>query len=326
MEVSKAKRTISLALSFLLIVCMIPLMPQLPKAFAQPQEAAAVEPADGQIIPYYEVWLRWNDVSDEDHYIMSIRDLDTNSLIYDKQYVSRNSTYFIVPLYKLTKGHTYRWSLCSVAADGSKNYTPPRTFKIESGLPDGTDSHLWKTGYSSANYVNYFIHAPLHGHDSLLQQAVEKWNGISSNVYLYRDYSDATKKLGIYESDYIPSDGTAGITYLGGSSSNLDNYTQNTVSYAEVIIYHENISSNYWLEKTVKHETGHALSLAHTDDSDYYQTPNAPHGNRIDYTIYDTSGGTTLDEHVKLLMNKGFKGVNEITTTDRDHLRIKWGA
>lgn len=55
MEVSKAKRTISLALSFLLIVCMIPMMPQLPKAFAQPQEAAAVEPADGQIIPYYEV-------------------------------------------------------------------------------------------------------------------------------------------------------------------------------------------------------------------------------------------------------------------------------
>lgn len=165
---------------------------------AQPQEAAAVEPADGQIIPYYEVWLRWNDVSDEDHYIMSIRDLDTNSLIYDKQYVSRNSTYFIVPLYKLTKGHTYRWSLCSVAADGSKNYTPPRTFKIEPHVASyGIDPHLWKTGFASASHIDYFIHAPLSGKDSVIQQGVNAWNGISSKVYLHRDYSNVEKQLGL---------------------------------------------------------------------------------------------------------------------------------
>ena len=240
-------------------------------------------------------------------------------MIYDKQYVSKNSTYFIIPINKLIRGHTYRWSLCSIASDGSKNYTPPRTFKLESGLPGGLDSHLFRTGYASASSINYFIHAPENGNDALFQQAVNSWNGISSKVYLYRDYSNASKKLGIYESNHIPADGTAGITYFGGSSSQIsDPYGTNTVSYIEAIIYHENTPGDYWLEKIIKHEIGHVLSLAHTTDKDYYATPNAPHGNRIDITLNG--------DHVDLVMNPGFGGINLITTTDRDHLRIKWGA
>lgn len=318
MEVSKAKRTISLALSFLLIVCMIPMMPQLPKAFAQPQEAAAVEPADGQIIPYYEVWLRWNDVSDEDHYIMSIRDLNTDSLIYDKQYVSRNSTYFIVPLYKLTKGHIYRWSLCSVAADGSKNYTPQRTFKIEPHVASyGIDAHLWKTGFASASHIDYFIHAPESGKDSVIEQGVNAWNGISSKVYLHRDYSNVEKQLGIYEDDNPPGDDDAGMTFPGGLSKinyNGNSYSNNTVSYTEIHIYYENITSDYWVQATSSHEVGHALSLGHTDDATINELKNY----RVDYT--------TNNSLVHLIMNQGFAKSTNISTTDRDHLRIKWGA
>ena len=324
MENKRGKRFLSAVLSFLLILTAIPVLPALPKAFAQPSEAAATEPANGQIIPYYEVWLRWNDVSDEDHYIISVRDItngdnsDPNKLLYSNVWVNKNSTYFIIPLSKLNRGGVYRWSLCSVAADGSKNYTPPRTFRIEPiNASYGIDAHIWKTGYASANHIDYFIHAPNSGKDSILEQGVNAWNGISSQVYLHRDYSDVTKKLGIYENIYPPRDDTLGKTYPGGLNKinyNGDPYSNNTVSYTEILIFYENITSDIWLKATMMHEVGHALSLGHTNTI----TPDSLKSYRVDYTIYN--------DPVELIMNTGSQKSINITTTDRDHLRIKWGA
>lgn len=324
MENKRGRRFLSAVLSFLLILTAIPVLPTLPKAFAQPSEAAATESANGQIIPYYEVWLRWNDVSDEDHYIISVRDItngdnsDPNKLLYSNVWVNKNSTYFIIPLSKLNRGGVYRWSLCSVAADGSKNYTPPRTFKIEPiNASYGIDAHIWKTGYASANHIDYFIHAPNSGKDSILEQGVNAWNGISSQVYLHRDYSDVTKKLGIYENRYPQDPEDLGITYPGGityENYNGDPYTNNTVYYSEIHIYYENVTSDFWLKATMMHEVGHALSLGHTNNV----TPDSLKSYRVDYTIYN--------DPVELIMNTGFQKSINITTTDRDHLRIKWGA
>ena len=57
-------------------------------------------------------------------YIINIRDItdsDSGPLLYSSQYISQNSSYFVIPLNKLGKGRTYRWSLCSVDSSGKKN-------------------------------------------------------------------------------------------------------------------------------------------------------------------------------------------------------------
>ncbi len=327
MENKRGKRFLSAVLSFLLILTAIPILPILPKAFAQPSEAAATEPANGQIIPYYEVWLRWNDVSDEDHYIISVRDItngdnsDPNKLLYSNVWVNKNSTYFVIPTSKLSRGGLYRWSLCSVAADGSKNYTPPRTFRIEHSNTYGIDSHLFKTGYSSASHIDYFIHERTSGYGAILEQGVNAWNGISSKVYLHRDYSDVSKQLGIYEA--IPDNiYDFGVAYLNGATNPyLDNepFKSHTVQYTEIYIYKQNLDNDSYYgsnmtrhRANMSHEVGHALSLAHTNgDNPFCHYP-------IDYS---TEG--VLVRHI---MNKGSNISDYITTTDRDHLRIKWGA
>ena len=104
------------------------------KVNAAPAQATPTEPQSKQIIPYYEVWLRWNDVSNEHHYLLSMRYLDTNGLVYYNQYIAQNSSYFIIPVNKITRGHTYRWSLSSVDSSGNKTFSPEMYFRIEYGL------------------------------------------------------------------------------------------------------------------------------------------------------------------------------------------------
>ena len=79
MKIIKIKQHLSVFISLAFIFSIIAFSPIVHKAFAQPQQASATEPADGQIIPFYEVWLRWNDVSDEDHYILSVRDITSET-------------------------------------------------------------------------------------------------------------------------------------------------------------------------------------------------------------------------------------------------------
>lgn len=212
----------------------------------------------------------------------------------------------------------YRWSLCSVAADGSKNYTPPRTFRIEHSNTYGIDSHLFKTGYSNASHIDYFIHERTSGYGAILEQGVNAWNGISSKVYLHRDYSNVTKQLGIYEA--IPYNDNFGITYFNGADNPIyDVFETHTVQYTDIYIYKQNLDNDSYYgsnmtrhKANMSHEVGHALSLAHTNgDNDFCHYP-------IDYT---TEG--VLVRHI---MNKGSNISDYITTTDRDHLRIKWGA
>ncbi len=326
MRLKVLKSLLTSAVAFAFIMCMVVTLPILPTAQAVSQ-AYITEPMNGQIIPYYEVWLRWVDCPDEDHYIMSVRNLDTNTLIVSNEYVAQNSNHYVIPISKLTPGARYRWSLCAYNAAGDRTFSPEHIFKIESGI-NGVDSHLWKTSYTDASSVNYFIAANSTSTDSVIQNSIQAWNNISSKVHLYRDYSSNKKKLGIYESSKKPSDGLCGETMPGGAdgySSSFDPYAYGTVSYTEVVIYSENLKQGgavdmIDLEKTVKHEIGHVLSLAHTNGKDEGATPNAPHGNRIDFT-------DPGKEKVYLIMNSGIGNTTtEITTTDRDHLRIKWGA
>ena len=196
-------------------------------------------------------------------------------------------------------------------------------FRVEYGLPSGEDSHLWRTSYASAAHLDYFIYAPVSGLETVIEQAVNNWNGISSNVYLHRDPNNVTRELGIYDNYTTTDNKVLAQTFMGGISYDCEDvYAYETVTYVDILLYPTSFTSplnSTEFLKTTMHEVGHALSLAHTNGQDQGATPNAPANNSIAKT-YD---GLT---DILLIMNTGSGKSNYITTTDRDHLRIKWGA
>lgn len=347
---------------FVVIVMIVTAMPfALPVASAAPAKATYTSPEDRQIIPFYELWLRWNGVSGITHYTLNMRDVtpttgmtgvsgvipinENGPMVYTDQYISAGSTYFVVPTSMLQRGHYYRWCLYTYDSAGNRSYCGARTFKFEAGVNEGgviKDSHIWKKSYPSASSINYFIDASSVGstdysqYDALIQSSIIQWNGISSNVYLYRDYSNTDKKLGVYTGD-TGKDNVFGITFRGGIAENDPYaYLDGTFNYVDIIIDKDNIDarrgefdqSDYlyqFHQSVVIHEIGHALSLGHTDGSD----------SNISYTSFTRANKIhekfklySSDDvgNIPLMMNSG-PGADSLTTTfvDRDHLRIKWG-
>ena len=286
------------------------------------------DPMNGQILPFYEVWLRWNDVSNEHHYTMTIRDLgmggntgDAGPLIYNQQYVSQNSTYFIVPTSKLTRGHHYRWCLNSVDANGNRTIADQHFFAIEQGNPD---HHFIKKDGEILTYptrvLEYFIYTESSQYDAILESAVQEWNEIA-NVSLVRTNtpSDGHYELRIYDSALPNEPSTFGRTH------NIPKDNSTVVDYSICHTFKENIYNTYstqpwifdfivsyeaYLKPNMMHEIGHALLIDHYNgDFD------------IRYTLPITN-----ERLVPLIMNSYDKLSPTLNVADRDHLRIKWGA
>ena len=155
---------------------------------------------------------------------------------------------------------------------------------------------------------------------------------------MHRDYSNVTKKLGIFENYTPPNEIIWGKTYLGGINYGyIDAYDYNIVTYTEILLFIDNMNlsqyNDFNLRYTTLHEVGHALSLAHTNGVDEGKSANAPYGNTIAKThnLLKTLNATEKRniqlDNVYLVMNQSGAAIRgTISTTDRDHLRIKWGA
>ncbi len=298
------------------------------------------DPMHGQILPFYEVWLRWNDVSNEAYYSMTVRDLgyegrldDDGPLIYNKQQVAQNSTYFIIPTSKLIRGHHYRWCLRAHDSSGAATLADAQVFAIEDYNPDRhlkTDKDTNVPIVPRTRTMEYFVYAPSTGYDPILNQAAQNWNG-HANVTLVRTATptDGKYEIGIYESP-SPADSTIlGTTKVNaGNTRVIYDEISYIFEYAEVQTFKGNIdkyynTTDYYIKTkegyylaNAMHEVGHALLLNHTWNDTDYKYP------------YDISK-TILKygfRHVPLIMNSGYELGGSLNVVDRDHLRLKWGT
>jgi hypothetical protein len=254
-------------------------------SFAIAPKPIVNKPVNGSLIPNFDVYMKWFDVSGEDHYSFAVRDLTENLLVIPEISLPQNSTFACTNGYMIDAGHQYRWAVASVDSQGNKNWTESY-FNIES-----SETHVASYKYSSASNLAFQIDDwgdSWYG-DNVMGPGTIKWNGVTGQVNLNRNvYSDKLK---------ISIDRSSNVNDLGAT----DIYYQNNVTtYAYTHVYYYNL--RYWNrgweddKAVVGHEIGHALSLLHTADL------------------------STAE-----IMDQGFNKSLETTDIDRTHLRIKWG-
>lgn len=292
------------------------------------------DPINGQMLPYYEVWCRWYDNSDESRYTFSLRDLGTDTVsesnpIYTNISLPANTTHYAVSTNVLERGHIYRWCISAVDAYGNSKYSDTQIFKIEDYNPD---RHIMSPLTYNTNRIEYFVYATSAGYDDVLDNAAQAWNGIA-NVTLVRTATpiDGKYEVGIYESPNPPSQ------YVYGNTTSPDPEKDFLIIETTVKTYRQNIINAFnkgwtssfiisdyasYLYANAMHEVGHALFLAHTWNDPQMQNP------------YDISFTIDLEEMpendrnlvVPLIMNSGAELSYALNVVDRDHLRLKWGS
>lgn len=339
---SKFKKTISIVLNIAMLIAICSALTFSTYA-AAPTKPTPTSPGDGQIIPYYEVWLRWNDVSNETFYTVTVRDItisetSAESLVYHEIRVAQNSTYFIIPTTKLKRGHQYRWVVLSNNASG-KTCSDSMLFTIEAGT--GTSNlnveinnlHIRPNGFASAQRLEHFIYATTSGYADILNAAAQSWNGISSKVNLVRTGTptDGKYEIGIFESpstDENPNKFGHTDFYIGGQNGTLVGESVQ-YDYAEVQTFRENVeywhklyksvfyiqNINDYLKGNAAHEIGHALSLGHTSCK-------CGEAAKVYQICHSTKNGAVMP----LVLNSAEETGATPNVVDRDHLRIKWGA
>lgn len=300
-------------------------------------------PKDDQILPRNDIVLKWNDSPDEHHYYMTIRNLNTDTLIYNCYVLSQNTTSFTVPKSKLLHNTEYRWCVAAVDSNGVYKCAPAQLFNTEASYISTSssphqicknDPHLYDKGYASTTRIDYFVYASSSFHsylyDGLMEIAANSWNGKSANVTLLRTATPADGKyeLGVYEYPSPADDpyifGHTNPKVGGISGTIVSSFV--TYDFAEVQTFPYNIHNFYnqnkhitnnfhitdcvtYLKANAMHEIGHALGMIHTDVNSY--------------SIHQTK---TSNQFVPLIMNQGRYLSSTITEADKSHLKLKWGG
>lgn len=188
--------------------------------------------------------------------------LVNNSSLYNGTSISANSTNNSVTNILLENENSYaQWSFEEIKTSTFNNYF--------TGSYNGQGSHIYiKISADSSLYKNNYVNVTNMG-------AVNKWNGLSSNVTIY-DLDDT-----------VPSSvNTFSIKYLGYTPSDPNNYGM-TQAYKKVLWWYEEVylnedfdkveifinttsaspfaseTTDIVIEKVIAHELGHALKLAH---------------------------------------------------------------
>ena len=246
--------------------------------------------------------------------------LVNNSTTYNNTSVSANSANDSVRHVLLDNEDLYaRWVFEEIPISTFNNYF--------TGGYNGQDSHIYiKISADSSLYENNYV-------DTTNMNAVNLWNGLSSNVTIYDLDDTVPSSINTFSIKYLGYTPAKDSTSICGMTQA---YKKVVGGYKKVSIYEDfdkveifintspsspfaGESTDVLIEKVIVHELGHALKLTHPKHADYIQA--VPNGR----------GVYADDNSVCALMNQGNPNTTSNLTCatpkwhDIINLRNKWG-
>ncbi len=142
-------------------------------------------PSNGETYPLEQMKATWTTVSDADHYTYSLRDLDTNTAIFEN--VSTNKKYAYIDASDFEAGHTYRFAV--MAKDSYENTLV--WAKVEFSIE------------KTATTYEISITTPVDGEVYPLDRLKARWTDVEDCDYFTYSLRDTTTNTLIIENQRV---------------------------------------------------------------------------------------------------------------------------